>query len=444
MTEQTKQPPLVEMPARPDEVKARQSVPFTSIVPPAAAEFTPASRELINDIRARGILEPLLLRPVPGDENRFFVVGGRRRFDATRTALAEAQRDGDTGTCARLHNVPAVILNISELEAAAMSARVHSLRSENLLADIETMKLMAKYGASELDIRRMTSWTRQSFGRRISLVRLSVNNPELYSILEKGQMTVTVAEKIAKLLPDAKQRLLEIYLDRVHRESQPDGKPESIRITETDLKAVKSVQVANALATMPESLFSDGGGSQATFQQPGTPDEMAANGAQMAAGAPELFAGLAKYLDGQIDAKERELAHYGQTDAHVNADRARHDLARLQRWKDAISAGQPGALPPVTVTRVYDETRVTVEETGTDGERRTVAQTELIAPGGQVSIIGRAIDPEEIFQTLCGELLEASFDSGGFDFRREVEPQERYVALKDVSAILRRIFPRPE
>jgi ParB family chromosome partitioning protein len=59
--------------------------------------------DLANSIREKGILQPILVRPVPGVENEYQIVAGERRWRAAQKA--------------RLHEVPVVIKSLTDSEA---------------------------------------------------------------------------------------------------------------------------------------------------------------------------------------------------------------------------------------------------------------------------------------------------------------------------------------
>lgn len=84
------------------------------------SDFDPASMaELVDSIRARGILQPLLARPHPEQKDRFQIIAGERRWRA-------AQQAG-------LHAVPTLIRSLSDAEAMA-AALVENLQRQDLNA----------------------------------------------------------------------------------------------------------------------------------------------------------------------------------------------------------------------------------------------------------------------------------------------------------------------
>jgi ParB family chromosome partitioning protein len=82
------------------------------------ADFTDqAMQELAESIRARGILQPLLVRAHPTEPGRYQIIAGERRWRAA--ALA------------RLHEVPALVREMSDGDAAG-AAIVENLQRQDL------------------------------------------------------------------------------------------------------------------------------------------------------------------------------------------------------------------------------------------------------------------------------------------------------------------------
>jgi ParB family transcriptional regulator, chromosome partitioning protein len=81
-------------------------------------EFAPSQLdELANSIKERGIIQPIAVRPVKGANDSFEIIAGERRWQA-------AQRAG-------LHDVPVVVLEVSDVEALEL-AIVENVQREDL------------------------------------------------------------------------------------------------------------------------------------------------------------------------------------------------------------------------------------------------------------------------------------------------------------------------
>lgn len=97
------------------------SLPIANLEPgpfqPRVDMDAAALADLAESIRARGILQPLLVRPHPADRTRFQIIAGERRWRA-------AQQAG-------LHEVPALVRPLDDAEAMA-AALVENLQRQDL------------------------------------------------------------------------------------------------------------------------------------------------------------------------------------------------------------------------------------------------------------------------------------------------------------------------
>ena len=102
------------------------------------APIDPASlADLVDSIRARGILQPLLARPHPRDPARYQIIAGERRWRAAQTA--------------GLHEIPALVRNLTDAEAMA-AALVENLQREDLNAIEEAegyRRLLDEFGMTQ-------------------------------------------------------------------------------------------------------------------------------------------------------------------------------------------------------------------------------------------------------------------------------------------------------
>ncbi len=79
----------------------------------------PSLADLINSIRARGVLQPLLARPHPDAGGRYQIIAGERRWRASQAA--------------GLHEVPVLVRDLGDSEAMA-AALVENLQRQDLNA----------------------------------------------------------------------------------------------------------------------------------------------------------------------------------------------------------------------------------------------------------------------------------------------------------------------
>jgi ParB family transcriptional regulator, chromosome partitioning protein len=108
------------VPAAPEPAGIRQ-IPIDLLDPgpfqPRSAMDQTALAELADSIRARGILQPLLVRPHPAIPGRFQIIAGERRWRAAGLA--------------GLHEAPALVRTLGDTEAMA-AALVENLQRQDL------------------------------------------------------------------------------------------------------------------------------------------------------------------------------------------------------------------------------------------------------------------------------------------------------------------------
>lgn len=101
----------------------QRSLPIEALEPgpfqPRGAMEPGALQELADSIREHGLLQPILVRPVPGAEDRFQIIGGERRWRAAQQVP--------------LHEVPGVVRDLDDRQAMA-AALVENLQRQDLNA----------------------------------------------------------------------------------------------------------------------------------------------------------------------------------------------------------------------------------------------------------------------------------------------------------------------
>jgi len=115
---------------------------------------------LAQSIREKGILQPLLVRPLAGEEVDFELVAGERRWRA-------AQRLG-------LHEVPVIVRSITDSEALEI-ALVENLQRENLspLEEAEAYsRLMEEFGRSQANLAEAVGKSRSHVANTVRLLSL--------------------------------------------------------------------------------------------------------------------------------------------------------------------------------------------------------------------------------------------------------------------------------
>lgn len=149
----------------------------------------PALEELADSIRAKGVLQPIMVRPraVGG----FELVAGERRWRASRMA--------------GLTEIPAVVRSLSDSEAVEL-ALIENLKREDL-TPIERSRAyqqyMAEFGLSVERLAERLSESRASVANYLRLLKL---DPEILTLLGAGELGMGQARALAAV--DDRQRQL--------------------------------------------------------------------------------------------------------------------------------------------------------------------------------------------------------------------------------------------
>jgi len=130
--------------------------------------------ELASSIRAKGILQPILVRSVTGKPDAYEIVAGERRWRA-------AQRAG-------LHDVPVLLLEIGDKEALEI-AIIENVQRSDLNPLEEAMgydSLIAQFQYGQADLAKIVGKSRSHIANTLRLIKL----PEsVKRLLNEGKLT---------------------------------------------------------------------------------------------------------------------------------------------------------------------------------------------------------------------------------------------------------------
>jgi ParB family chromosome partitioning protein len=130
--------------------------------------------ELASSIRERGLVQPLVVRPVRGEHEIYEIVAGERRWRA-------AQR-------ANLHEVPVIVRALSDNEALEI-AIIENVQREDLNAVEEAegySVLMEGHGYTQEDLARVLGKSRSHLANTLRLLKL----PEsVQALLRSGALS---------------------------------------------------------------------------------------------------------------------------------------------------------------------------------------------------------------------------------------------------------------
>jgi ParB family chromosome partitioning protein len=148
----------------PPQGAAVRQVPLDLLEPnpyqPRSSMDPGALEELAQSIRLRGILQPLLVRPHPATDGRFQIVAGERRWRAA--------------SAAGLHEVPVLVHELTDTEAAAV-ALVENLQRQDLNPMDEAdgyARLLTQFEYTQQELGHAVGKSRSHIANTIRLLNL--------------------------------------------------------------------------------------------------------------------------------------------------------------------------------------------------------------------------------------------------------------------------------
>jgi len=153
-----------------------------------------AMAELVDSIRARGILQPILARRHPAEAGRYQIIAGERRWRA-------AQQAG-------LHEVPVLVRDLEDRDAMAASL-VENLQRQDLnpIEEAEGYKrLMEEFGLTQEQLGTAVGKSRSHVANIIRLLQLP---PSVRAEVQAGKLTAGHARALlAHANPEEAARLV--------------------------------------------------------------------------------------------------------------------------------------------------------------------------------------------------------------------------------------------
>lgn len=172
-----------------------------------------AIADLANSIREKGLLQPILVRPIetPTDQARYEIVAGERRWRAAQKAqlhqipvIIRALNDQETAEIALIENIQRVDLNVMEEAEAYHHLRVAHKRTQQEIADA-----VGKSRSHVANLMRLTDLPKSvqagvrdntiSMGHARALLT-SENPADDYQRVKKDNLSVRQTEALVKRL----------------------------------------------------------------------------------------------------------------------------------------------------------------------------------------------------------------------------------------------------
>ena len=143
--------------------------------------------QLANSIRQQGVIQPIVLRPI--SSSRYEIIAGERRWRASQIA--------------ELHTIPAIIKQVSDESAIAMSL-IENIQRENLNPIEEATALKRLQEEFQLTQQQVADAVGKSRATVTNLIRLIGLSPEVKRMLEHGDLEMGHARALLSL-PDIQQ-----------------------------------------------------------------------------------------------------------------------------------------------------------------------------------------------------------------------------------------------
>ncbi|HEX3810624.1 MAG TPA: ParB/RepB/Spo0J family partition protein [Rhizomicrobium sp.] len=197
-------------------------------------------RDLAGSIREKGVLQPILVRPIAGQADAFEIVAGERRWRAAQMA--------------KLHDVPVVVREISNSEALEL-AIIENVQREDLNAIEEAAayhELADRFGYTQERLAQEIGKSRSHIANTLRLLRL----PEGVKVMiREGKLTAGHARTLIGLAdPEARAREIvagALNVREAEQRSQDNKKPKKPHHKDADTRALEA-NLANALGLKVE------------------------------------------------------------------------------------------------------------------------------------------------------------------------------------------------
>jgi ParB family transcriptional regulator, chromosome partitioning protein len=161
-----------------DRPRAQRKVPIEFLKPNPRnprREFAEAElRELADSIRQHGVIQPIVVRPVRGAQDRYEIIAGERRWRASQIV--------------GLHEVPVVPVDVSDSDALEI-AIIENVQREDLNAIEEALgyhALADEFKRSQDEIAKIVGKSRSHVANMMRLTKLP---PEVQAYIAQGRLS---------------------------------------------------------------------------------------------------------------------------------------------------------------------------------------------------------------------------------------------------------------
>ncbi|WP_429110254.1 ParB/RepB/Spo0J family partition protein [Aeromonas veronii] len=156
-----------------------------------------ALEELANSIRAQGVIQPIVVRPL--GEQSFEIIAGERRWRASQLA--------------RLEVVPCIVKDVAD-EAAVAIALIENIQREDLNAIEEAVALQRLLTEFELTHLQVAEAVGKSRTTVTNLLRLNQLNDDVKRFVEHGDLDMGHARALLALSGQAQSELAKLVAQK--------------------------------------------------------------------------------------------------------------------------------------------------------------------------------------------------------------------------------------
>jgi ParB family chromosome partitioning protein len=202
--------------------------------------------ELAESIKSKGLVQPILVRPSKSEVGEYEIIAGERRWRAAQIA--------------QMHELPAVVKNLDDVEALEMAIIENVQRAD--LSPIEEAagykKLMEQYNHTQEALSPIVGKSRSHIANIIRLLNLPASIQDMISqgVITSGHaraiMNSAFPEQLAKKIVDENLSV---------RQAESLVKEKKIKLTKNKLKPADTVDLEQRLTELLglEVVISDNG-----------------------------------------------------------------------------------------------------------------------------------------------------------------------------------------
>lgn len=195
-----------------------------------------ALQELADSIKAQGVMQPIVVRPI-GDD-RYEIIAGERRWRASQLA--------------GLEKIPAVIRDVPD-EAAIAMALIENIQREDLNPVEEAIalkRLQDEFELTHQEVANAVGKSRTAVSNTLRLLNLCT---EVRTLLEHGDIEMGHARSLLTLNADDQRQLARIVVAKSLSVRQTEALVRKHQ-TEQEQPSKESAPVSTDIANLQESL----------------------------------------------------------------------------------------------------------------------------------------------------------------------------------------------